>query len=95
MPRYRLNPRVYVEMFDDAAILFIADREMLVTVNRAAAELYQLFRSSCTGRPFSRQDCRQFLATNYELSVERAMSETARLLGFALRHRIVQRGEVH
>lgn len=91
MRHYRLSPHVYVETFTDEAVLFIAGRAKLITVNRAAAELYQLFHDSCCDRAFSRDECRRFLTENYDLATTEAEAEADRLLGFALKQRIICR----
>lgn len=92
---YHFSPDVYVERFDDDAILFLADRDLMLTVNLAAGELYEAARSALGKRPFNRRECTEFLIDNYELSSAEADRQTRSLLSFGLRHRILVKGEPH
>jgi hypothetical protein len=93
MDCYRFSPDVFVEHFDDDAILFLAHRDLMFTVNHAAGLLYETARSVVGGRPFSRRDCTDFLVENYELPIEEACRQANSLLSFGLRHRILVKGE--
>lgn len=92
MRHYRLCSQVYVESFDDEAIFFAADNQLMVTVNQEAAELYELFRCDRGQQPFTRDECSAFLIDNYELSAEQADAEVSSLLCFGLRKRIILKG---
>ena len=89
MRRYRLSQDVHVEMFDDEAILFVAERNVMLTVNPAAAELFAAAHSVLADRPFTRSECTDFLLDSYEISPEQAERQTLSLLSFGLRNRIV------
>ena len=92
MKHYRLSPNVHVELFDEEAIFFVADRDVMVTVNQAAAELYEAAQHSLKHQPFTRSECRDFLLENYDLSAEEAEEEALSLLSFGLRNRVVVKG---
>jgi len=91
MKRYRFSPHVYVEYFDDDAILLLADRDVMVTVNRAAAELYELFRKQTGDRLFTRNDCAAFLEKSYDLPERKVPSQVRSLLSFGLKQQLFQK----
>ena len=41
MCRYQLSPHVYLESFDEDAVLLIADQDYMITVNHAGAQLFK------------------------------------------------------
>lgn len=86
---YQLSPNVYLEHFQEDAVLLIADRDVMVTVNHAAAQLYESARESVGGDHFERSDCVCFLLKNYKLSDCEAEEQMRSLLGFGLKHRMV------
>ena len=95
MPCYDFSPDVYVERFDDDVILFLAERDLMLTVNLAAGELYEAARSALGKRPFNRRQCTEFLTENYELSSAEADRQARSLLSFGLRRGILVKGEPH
>ena len=90
---YHFSPDVYVERFDDDVILFLADRDLMLTVNLAAGELYETARSVIGDRSFSHHDCMTFLIDTYVLTEEESRRQTRSILTFGLRHRILVKGE--
>ena len=95
MKHYRLSPNVHIELFDKEAILFVADRDLMVTVNQAGAELFEVAKGALKDLPFTRYECRDFLLENYDLTAEEAEEEAVSLLSFGLRNRIVVKGVHH
>ena len=92
MKHYRLSPNVHIELFEEEAILFVADEDVMVTVNEAGAELFEAAHGALKNLPFTRSECRDFLLDNYDLSMEEAEHEAVSLLSFGLRNRIVVKG---
>ncbi len=41
---YQLSPHVFIELFDEDAVMLVADRDVMVTVNQAAAQIFQQAR---------------------------------------------------
>ncbi len=95
MHRYAFSPEVYVEQFDDDAILLLANRDLMLTVNLAASQLYQAARAVLGDQTFSRCDCTAFLIENYDLPSAEARRQTRVLLACGLRHRILVKGGPH
>jgi len=91
MRHYRLSPDVYLERFDEDAILFVADRARMVTVNRAAAELYEAACTALSDRPFTPAEGAELLLRSYDLAAEDALRQVQAMLAFGLRQRIVER----
>lgn len=91
MPYYRLSPNIYLEFFDDEAIFLVADRDVMVTANRAAAQLFSKARDVIADRAFSRSDCIDFLLEHYDMGEREATRQVRSILGFALRQRLVLR----
>ena len=86
---YRLSPHIYLETFDDDAVLLVADRDVMVTVNHAAAQLFSQARTTVGESEFSRSDCVHFLLDNYELSNLDAEKKMRSILGFGLKQHLV------
>lgn len=91
MHRYQLSPSVYLEPFAEASLLLVADRDLLVTVNPAAAQLFEHARAVAGTRLFSRADGVDFLLDHYDLSLPEAESKLRSLLGFGLKQRLVNK----
>ena len=89
MRNYLLSKDVFIEKFDDEAILFVANRDVMLTVNPAAAELFETAHAVLADRSFSRGECTDFLLDTYEITAEQAQRQTLSLLSFGLRNRIV------
>ncbi len=88
---YQLSPHVYVEFFDEDAVMLVADRDLIVTVNHTAAKLFAQARNVAGSRLFNRSDCVNFLLDHYQLPRREAEVQMCSLLGFALKHGMVVR----
>lgn len=86
---YQLSPHVFIEFFDEDAVMLVADRDVMVTVNHAAATLFEQASVQSEERPFTRTDCLNFLLHNFELNRTDAERQIRSILGFALRHGLV------
>ena len=86
---YQLSPHIYLESFDEDAVLLVADRDVMVTVNHAAAQLFSQAQMTVGGSEFSRTDCVHFLLDNYELSNPDAEKKMRSLLGFGLKQHLI------
>ena len=86
---YQLSPNVYLEIFKQDAVLLLAARDVMVTVNHAAAQLYECARESVGDSDFSRVDCVRFLLENYDMSERDAEVQMRSILGFGLKQRLV------
>ena len=89
MRRYQLSTHVYLEIFPDDAVMFVADRHIMLNINHAAAQLYEAFLRD---NPFTRDDMLYFLLDNYDISRNDAERQLRSLLGFGLRHGVVTKG---
>jgi hypothetical protein len=86
---YLLSPHVYLEPFDEDVVMLVADRDELITVNQAAAQVFTLARESVGDGAFSRIDCINFLLEHYELTRPDAERQMRALIGFAMNHGLV------
>jgi len=62
---------------------------VMVTVNHAAAKLYEYARESVGDNVFSRSDCVRFLLKNYDLPSRGAEAQMRSILCFSLKHRLI------
>ena len=69
--------------------MLVADRNIMVKINHAAARLYELASAAAQGRSFTRHDVQNFLLENYQLSCNEAATQLRSLLGFGLRNGVV------
>ena len=83
---FRLLPRVYLERFDSDSLLLIADRDCLLTVNSAAADLYVEAVREFGSNRFSLQEVVDRLSAHYDLNTQQCRVKARELLAFALRH---------
>lgn len=86
---YQLSANVYLETFKDEAVLLVADRDVMITVNHAAAQLFECARESIGANEFGRSDCVRFLSENYDVSVREAEEQMRSILGFGLKQRMI------
>ena len=89
MHLYQISPHIYIESFDEDAVMLVADRDVMVTVNHVAEELFEKARTTVDGRFFSRSDCVKFLLDHYDLTILDAEKQMRSILGFGLRQSLV------
>ena len=61
----------------------------MVTINHAAARIYELASTTADDKTFTRSDLLNFLLDNYEVSKTEAELQLRSLLCFGLRHGVV------
>jgi hypothetical protein len=88
---YRFSPDLAIERFADEAILFVAARDELITINQAAADLFEAAVAAFAGRSFDCKAAIEWFAYTYDLTVDDVNSKLRPLLAFAVRHGIVVR----
>lgn len=86
---YQLSPHVCMELFDEDAVLLVADRDVMVTVNHAAAQLFKMGRETVGDGLFSRSDCVTFLLNHFELTKLDAEKKMRSMLSFGLKQCLV------
>lgn len=91
---YQLSPHVVIEFFDADAVMLVADRDVIVTVNQMAAQIFQRAREMLGYETFSRSACVDFLLENYQLSGQEAAGQMRSLLGFGLKQGLVLKNHV-
>ena len=91
MRLFRLSPRAYLERFEAEALLLVADRNRLLTVNVAAAELLTEASRTFGVSPFTVQQGGDWLAGVYQLDARDCRAKVRELLAFALRQGLVCR----
>jgi hypothetical protein len=89
MQQYQLSPHVFLELFPDDAVMLVADRNIMVKINHAAARIYQLASSAANDRTFTRNDLLDFLMDNFDVSKTEAELQLRSLLCFGLRYGVV------
>ena len=65
---YCLSPDLVVEYFQDQSLLLLAMQDTILTVNRAAAELLELFQVTIEERYFSAEDLSALLTQHYDIN---------------------------
>lgn len=91
MRLYRFAANIFLERFNDDAVFLVAEQNMMVTVNHAAAGLYEKAFKELGREPFTRHDCHAFLLKHFDLEAEAAVREMRLSLAFALRQALVER----
>ena len=86
---YSFSPGLAIERFDDEAILFVADRDALITVNRGGADLFEVAYNAFVDRSFGREDAVAWFEDTFDLPAEEVTPKLVPLLAFAVRHGIV------
>ena len=94
MNYYQLSPHVFIEFFDEDAVMLVADRDVMVTVNQMAAQIFQHAREMVGNETFNRSACVDFLLENYQLSGQEAAGQMRSMLGFGLRQGLVLKNHV-
>jgi hypothetical protein len=94
MCTYRLSDEVCLESFGAEAILFIADWDRLLTIDRTATDLFERLKAELGTASFSRDDLTRLLSKRYQFDEAMAGEETKKLLAFALRQGIVHKMKV-
>lgn len=88
---FRLSPKIYLERFDDGALLLVADRDRLLSVNLAAAELFDEVSRTFASKSFTLEQGCAWLASQYELRPGECLARARGLLAFGLRQGLVWR----
>lgn len=94
MVYYQLSPHVFIEFFDEDAIMLVADRDVIITVNQMAAQIFQHAREMVGNETFNRSACVDFLLENYQLSGQEAAGQMRSMLGFGLRQGLILKNHV-
>ena len=71
--------------------MLVADQDLMVTVNHAAAQLFEQASLESSGQSFNRTDCLNFLLHTFQLNQVNAERQVRSILGFALRHGLVEK----
>ena len=88
---YRFSPDLAIERFADEAILFVAARDELITINQAAADLFEAAVAAFADRSFGLLEAMVWFASTYDLAAGEVDLKLRPLLVFAVRHGIVVR----
>lgn len=88
---FRLSTRVCQERFDTEALLLIVPRQRLLTVNLAAADLYDAVARRFGTGTFGLADAVAWLEGEYVLESAACRSKARELLAFGLKHGLVLR----
>ena len=91
---YRFSPDLGIERFADEAILFVAGRDALITINQAAADLFAEAWTAFADRSFNLKAAVVWFACTYDLTLEDVNSKLRPLLAFAVRYGIIVRQSV-
>jgi hypothetical protein len=91
---YRFSPDLGIERFADEAILFVAERDALITINQAAADLFAEAWAAFADRSFNFKAAVAWFACTYDLTLEDVNLKIRPLLAFAVRSGIIVRQSV-
>ena len=90
MHLFRMAPRVYLERFEAEALLLVADRDRLLTVNAAAADLFSEAVLVFGNRQFSLEEGAGWLDDHYDLSAQQCRVKARELLAFGLKQGLLR-----
>ena len=79
-----------LERFDGEALLLVAEQHRLLTINAAAADLFDLAVKCFGSRPFSLQQGCDWLAGEYALDAQACRVKARELLTFGLRYGLLR-----
>lgn len=82
---YSVVTDILVEDFDEKAIIFLASRDLLITVNRAAGRLLELILETFSARQFSLEELSHLLQEKYDMAAVDANKEAEGILSYSLR----------
>ena len=82
-----------LERFDGEALLLVAARHRLLTINAAAADLFDLAVQCFGSRPFSLQQGCDWLAGEYALDAQACRVKVRELLTFGLRYGLLRQSD--
>lgn len=91
MRLYKMSSHVFLEVFEEDAVLFVADRNEMLSINHAAAELFGMAQNAAGEKTFTRAEFFDFLLDNYQMSKLEAEQRMRAVLGFCLQRGIVQK----
>jgi len=90
MKSYRFASALYLEWFADEALLLVAKRDLLLTMNRAGGILFEELAAVFAGRSFTVAEGEDWLGDHYELATTSCRKQARSLLAFALKHHLVE-----
>lgn len=88
---YRFAPNLFLERFDQEALLLVADCSRLLTINAAAADLFELAMAEFAARSVTVDDIANWLEQHYDLTREACHAWSRELLAFALKNHLADR----
>ena len=86
---YQFSSDLAIERFAEEAILFIAERDALITVNCGGADLFEAAVMAFADRSFGREEATAWFVNTFDLPTEDMQLKVLPLLAFAVRHGIV------
>ena len=86
---YQFSPDLAIERFADKAILFVAEWDALITVNRGGADLFESATLEFADHAFGRAEAAAWFESTFDLPSEDVQLKVLSLLTFAVRHGIV------
>ncbi len=90
MKRYRFSSALYLEWFDDEALLLVGERDLLLTVNRAGGDLFDALAAAFADRAFTLADGANWFGEQYELGAAACLEQARKVLAFARKYQLVE-----
>jgi hypothetical protein len=78
--RYRLAPDLAMERFGNKAVVLLAAKDTLITINRPAADLLELMAATFGETPFAARALAETITLHYRLTPKKAGPEARKLL---------------
>ena len=75
---YRLSPDLVLERFDGQALILLGRQDGFLTVNSAAADLFELVNETFAGVGFAGSDLAALFSEHYRLTTSQAHEEARR-----------------
>jgi hypothetical protein len=89
--RFEFAAGLYLESFGEDCLLLVARRNLLLTINAAAADLFEGATQTFFRRSFTLTEGIHWLAGGYDLSAADSRTKARELLTFGLKHGLVCR----
>jgi hypothetical protein len=86
---YRMSPDVTLERFDDQALMLLSRQDAFLTVNSAAADLFELLNDKFAGAGFACSDMAALFTEHYQLTPSQAHEEARQLIAAWSEHGII------
>jgi len=91
MKTYCIASDLALELFKDEAVVLLARKKSLITLDKPAAGLLTLIKETFSSKSFSLLNLRELLTQHYDLTANKAEKEIRKILASWLEYGIISR----